>query len=105
MTAGNMLESKIEAHLVKRVKEYGGHVRKMKWIGRHGAPDRLVLLPAEIADGFYVAYPARKVLIELKQPGQKLKPHQAREHAILNDYFEILVLDSIEAIDEWLPPR
>jgi len=38
-----MRESDIEAHLVKRVKELGGEVRKVKWIGRNGAPDRLVM--------------------------------------------------------------
>ena len=38
-------ERDIERHLVKRVKELGGEVRKVQWIGRRGAPDRLVMLP------------------------------------------------------------
>lgn len=38
-------EAKIEAYLVKQVKALGGEVRKVKWIGRRGAPDRLVMLP------------------------------------------------------------
>ena len=29
-------ESHIEAYLVKRAKELGGEVRKVKWIGRTG---------------------------------------------------------------------
>lgn len=37
-------ESKIETYLIKRVKEHGGAVRKLKYIGRNYAPDRLVLL-------------------------------------------------------------
>ncbi len=40
-----MRESDIESHLVKRVRELGGECRKVQWIGRHGAPDRLVMLP------------------------------------------------------------
>jgi len=35
----------LNAHLVKRVRELGGEVRKVQWIGRRGAPDRLVMLP------------------------------------------------------------
>jgi hypothetical protein len=38
-------ERDIEAYLVKRVKAMGGEVRKVKWIGRNFAPDRLVVLP------------------------------------------------------------
>lgn len=45
-----MRESEIEAHLVKRVKAEGGEVRKVQWIGRRGAPDRLVLLPLRVFD-------------------------------------------------------
>jgi hypothetical protein len=39
-----MRERDIEAHLVKRVKAMGGEVRKVQWIGRRGAPDRLVMI-------------------------------------------------------------
>ena len=38
-------EAKIEKYLCDRVKMLGGEVRKVKWIGRRGAPDRLVMLP------------------------------------------------------------
>jgi hypothetical protein len=44
-----MRESTIEDYLVERVKSLGGEVRKVKWIGRHGAPDRLVMLRRESA--------------------------------------------------------
>jgi hypothetical protein len=40
-----MNERDIERHLVKRVKALGGEVRKVQWVGRRGAPDRLVMLP------------------------------------------------------------
>lgn len=35
-------EAKIEDYLVERVKALGGEQRKLKWVGRDGAPDRLV---------------------------------------------------------------
>ena len=87
-----MLEREIEAHLVKRVKELGGECRKVKWIGRNGAPDRLVMLPGGAC-----------VFVELKRPGEKAKPHQLREHERMRAMGQVvLVLDSIELIDEWL---
>ena len=60
-------ERDIEKYLVKRVKEAGGEIRKVKWIGRRGAPDRRVML-----DGGY--------WVELKAPGETLRPEQVREH-------------------------
>ena len=39
-----MRESSIEDYLVRRVKELGGECRKVQWIGRKGAPDRVVML-------------------------------------------------------------
>lgn len=86
-----MRERDIEAHLVKRVRELGGECRKVEWIGRHGAPDRFVMMPDGCA------------WIELKATGQKAKPHQLREHARLRAMGQlVLVLDSVESIDEWL---
>lgn len=35
-------EAKVEDYLVERVKALGGEQRKLKWVGRAGAPDRLV---------------------------------------------------------------
>ena len=35
-------EAKVEDYLVERVKATGGKIRKCKWLGRDGAPDRLV---------------------------------------------------------------
>lgn len=66
-------ESKLERYLVKRVKALKGENRKVKWIGRIGAPDRLIWLPAW----------ERPVWIELKAPGKQLAAHQKREHTRL----------------------
>jgi hypothetical protein len=109
-------EGKIEAHLKKRVKALGGEVRKMRWIGRVGAPDRVVLLPdASVAherswrlERKSIGIPERAahsracqhILVELKAPGKKPTKTQLREHERLRDAgFVVLVLDSVEAID------
>jgi hypothetical protein len=84
-----MRESKIEAALVKRVKAEGGEIRKLAWIGRRGAPDRLVMLPGRNA-----------VLVELKAPKGRLSKVQEREHAVLRNWFVVHVVWSLDAINE-----
>lgn len=87
-----MRESVIEKYLVKRVKERGGEVRKVKWLDRRGAPDRLVLFCTGDLH-----------LVELKATGKKLEPHQGREHRRLQRLgVQVWVLDSIEAVDRFL---
>lgn len=100
-----MRERDIEAHLVKRVKERGGEVRKVKWIGRRGAPDRFVMLPsihwADSAQGHY--RPATDVWVELKAPGVKAEPHQLREHKRMRAMGQrVVVIDSIEGVEALL---
>ena len=97
-----MRERDIERHLVKRVKALGGEVRKVKWIGRRGAPDRVVMLPPGI-----VIYPGpeygRTVWVELKAPGVKPEAHQLREHARMRAMGQrVVVIDSIDAVEELL---
>lgn len=88
-----MRERNIEAHLVKRVKELGGEIRKTQFVGHPGAPDRFVMLPARTR-GFWV---------ELKAPGQLPKPHQTREHNRMRRLGEIVeVVDSIEGVEALL---
>lgn len=90
-----MLEREIEAYLVKRVKEIGGEIRKVQWIGRRGAPDRFVLTPGS-RPNFWV---------ELKAPGKKLQPHQQREIERMQHFDEIVhVIDSFELVDAALLP-
>ena len=103
-----MRESKVEKHLIKRVKELGGEVRKLQWIGRSHAPDRLLLLPRadsiRYATGLHINdMQANHPLVELKAPGIKPNEGQLREHERLrNAGFIVLVLDTIEKIDEVL---
>lgn len=86
-----MRESTIENYLVERVKAMGGEVRKVRWIGRNGAPDRLVMLNG------------KAIFIELKAPGEKAKPHQVREHERMRRMGQrVEVVDSCERVDEVL---
>lgn len=87
-----MLESTIERYLVRQVRARGGDARKVHWIGRRGAPDRMVLRKYRIP-----------CFVELKAPGQQLRPDQAREIALLRSYgVEVHVIDSLEGVDALL---
>lgn len=108
-----MREEKIEAYLVRRVKELGGEVRKVKWLGRKGAPDRLVLLPEArktvAHDGpkgrtyHDRVRPACAVWVELKAPGKVPDPIQVREHERLRAYGQrVEVIDTLEGVDNFL---
>ena len=57
-------ERDIEAALVEQVEAAGGKIRKVRWLGRDGAPDRRVL-----GIGW----------VEVKRPGGVLSPRQVRE--------------------------
>ena len=107
-------EAKIEKYLCDRVKMLGGEVRKVKWIGRRGAPDRLVMLP-EVRrrvrhDGPKGTTYANKLIraaatiwVELKAPGKEPEPHQAREHKRMRDMGQrVEVIDSMEGVDNLL---
>lgn len=83
-----MKESAVEKYLVKRVKELGGEVRKVAWVGRQGAPDRVVMLPSQA----YVDDNHSCIWVELKNP-ETIKTFpanaheraQAREHKRMRD--------------------
>lgn len=62
-----MNEKKTERKLVKTVKESGGMAVKLVCPGCDGMPDRLVLLPK-----------GRIGFVELKSPGEKMRPLQVR---------------------------
>lgn len=88
-----MLESKVEKYLIKRVKEYNGHIRKLAYIGRRGATDRLVLFP-EI--GMFA-------MAELKKPGKDAEAHQEREHTLLRaSGIRVYVLDTLDDVDKFM---
>jgi hypothetical protein len=95
-----MLERDVEKYLVQRVKALGGLIRKVKWVGRSKAPDRLVLLPP----------PKRAVWVELKNP-ETIKKFPANEHERAQNREhhrlrlmgqEVKVIGSTDYIDDWL---
>lgn len=88
-----MRERDVHSYLAKRVKALNGEIRRMKWIGRSNAPDVMILLPG------------RHLFAEEKRPGEEARDAQAREHIRMRGAgCEVYLLDSIEAIDNVLPP-
>lgn len=101
-----MRESKVEKHLVSRAEEHGALVRKLAYIGRRGASDRMVIWCEDPTWAAGDGLPARIDFVELKAPGQKPDPHQEREHARLRALgCNVFVLDSIEAVDTYIASR
>lgn len=85
-------EAIVESYLVRRVKELGGVTRKLQYVGRNGAPDRMLLFP----DG-------RIYFVECKRLGGKAKAHQLREMMELIDLgFIAATVDSKQAVDDFL---
>jgi len=85
-------ESDIEGYFTKRVKALGGEVRKLRWIGRRGAPDRLAFVPR--GDKWLVLW------VEFKAPGKKPTILQEREHARLRKAGQaVAVIDSMLGVD------
>lgn len=62
-----MIESPIESLVCDVAEENGWLVRKLRWIGRRGGPDR------------FFAKNGRVVLIEFKAPGETAKHGQGKE--------------------------
>ena len=106
-----MKERDIENHLVDRAVQLGGEVRKVKWIGRRGAPDRLVMLPpTKLREFFGVADGTTTFWVELKAPGKKAtfpadahERQQDREHKRMRAMGQrVEVIDSIIGVEELL---
>jgi len=96
-----MRESIIEKYLVLRVKSMGGQVRKVKWIGHRGAPDRLVMLQPPALGSW--PWADTTIWVELKATGEKPEPHQVREHERMRKMGQrVEIVDSIEGVDALL---
>lgn len=85
-------EGKIEKHLRKRVRGTHGRVRKLRWIGRRGAPDNLVWWPPA---NLYTC------LVECKRPGgpPPTKQQEKTHRDMREDGWRIFVVDSEAAVD------
>lgn len=102
-------ERDIERYLGKRVKELGGEIRKVAWVGRQGAPDRLVMLPERhwvLLDSAVVG----AIWVELKNPETvKTFPANAHERAQHREHERmrkmgqrVVVVGTCEQVDEVL---
>ena len=86
-----MRESKIEKALTEGAERLGAVVRKLKWIGRDGAPDRVVM------------FRGRTVWVELKRPGEVPRPIQENEHRLMRRAGQdVRVIDTLDGVDEFL---
>lgn len=92
-----MLESRIEALLVRKIKQAGGWALKLVSPGNAGVPDRLVLLPG-----------GRIFFVELKTEAGRLSPLQVDVHRRLRElgmdvvtlYGRDQVLSFVEEVEE-----
>jgi hypothetical protein len=84
-----MRERDIERYLVTRAKALGGEVRKVKWLGRNGAPDRIIM------------HPRATLWVELKATGKTCPPHQRREHERMRRMGQLVaVIDACQAVED-----
>lgn len=96
-------EGKIEDYFVEQCEANGALVRKLSYIGRRGAPDRMVVWPASFEGS---DWDAKIDFVELKAPGQRPDPHQEREHERLRALgCNVFVIDSKEAVDRYIAKR
>lgn len=87
-----MREKRIESALVKAVKEKHGLALKLVSPGFDGVPDRLILLQN-----------GRIGFVELKAPGQKMRPLQEKRKRQLEALgFLVFCVDGIDQIEEVL---
>lgn len=86
-----MLENRVEKHLTVVARRHGLLCMKFTSPSRGGVPDRLLVTPIGT------------IFIELKRPGEKPNARQLATHASLHRFgAEVHVLDSIEAIDQFI---
>lgn len=82
-------ESVIEKESIDYASYRGWIYRKLKWIGRRGAPDRLFVRRG------------RCLFVEFKQAGEGPTTQQAREHQRLRDAgATVHVVDSVDRARE-----
>lgn len=84
-----MRENFIERKLVEAVKKKGGLAPKFVSPGLNGMPDRIVLFPM-----------GRIAFVELKAPGEKMRPLQVKRKRQLEKLgFSLYCIDGVEQIE------
>jgi hypothetical protein len=101
-----MPERDIRKALKKRVEEYGGEIRAVSWLGRRNAPDVLCLFSLDWNPVQLTRLRCTHPFVETKAPGGKPTDAQIREHKRMRAAgCDVLVISTIEQLDDWLPPR
>lgn len=86
-----MQETDIEKTLIRAVEEKGGKAFKFASPANAGVPDRIVLLGG------------RAYFVELKAPGQELRPLQNYRRRQFEEFgFEVYVIDSAFGVEEFI---
>lgn len=99
-------EGKVEDYFVEQCEANGALVRKLAYVGRRGAPDRMVVWGANPDYAAGDGLPVRIDFVELKAKGQKADDHQAREHERLRALgCNVFLIDSKEAVDRYIATR
>lgn len=87
-----MREAAIERKLKKEVEDRGGLFLKWTSPGFTGVPDRIALLPG-----------GKILFVEVKRPGKKYRPRQARVAAQLEALeFTVICADCVEDLTDAL---
>ncbi|WP_270578011.1 VRR-NUC domain-containing protein [Caldibacillus thermoamylovorans] len=85
-----MRESFLEKKFAEAIKKTGSLPLKFTSPGTAGVPDRIVLIPG-----------GRILFVELKKPGEKLRPLQEKRKKDLESMgFTVEIVDSIQRIEE-----
>lgn len=100
-------EGKVEDYFVEQCEANGALVRKLAYVGRRGAPDRMVVWLRMSAREMVPAQGSAIIdFVELKARGQKADDHQAREHGRLRaPGCNVFLIDSKEAVDRYIATR
>lgn len=89
ISSNNIRERDIEKAFTAKVRAAGGEIRKVKWIGRKGAPDRVVMLNGTVW------------WIEFKAPGKRPSAQQRSEHRRMTKMgMWVLVVDSMINLED-----
>lgn len=87
-----MREQVIETRLKQEVKKAGGLALKFISPGTGGLPDRIVLLLNK-----------KIIFVELKSPGEKLRPlQQKRKQQLESLGFQVYIIDSYQAVSDFM---
>jgi len=92
-------ERDVQRYFLERVKHLGGLTRKVHWEGRSNAPDRYVSFLQSAAP----RHDAFTAFVELKAPGKRPTPAQAREHKRMRAAgTQVFWVSSYDEVDQFL---